>query len=515
MAKNEVELWKSTEPTPRLFAAVRFPERIEHLPIESKQFKQHLSYLYYRSTGKAIGPESVSQCVTTLAGTAQYDSPSHEVWLRVGTHEEKLYLNLADDKGTVIEIDADGWRVAKHVPIRFLRASGKPLPMPERGGNLRHLNRFLNLDSDREETNLMFIAAFLVQTLRSGFPHPILLLMGEAGSGKSTKIKMLKALVDPGLAEGRGAPKSEEDLVITARSNHVVTSDNLSGMSPEMADAFCRLATAGGIGKRQLYTDGDEFVLEVRRPVILAGINPPTTRQDFLDRAIALTLNPIGEGARRGEQSLLKEFNAECPRLLGSLLDGAVYALRNPIAPPKALPRMADFAMWAASALPAWEWDSDYFLSKYRELRKETLGDAADKVTLLSAIRDFVLGLPRKDAYGKSIVRAFSGRAKLLLEELERLDQVKVVDRDWKKENSWPTGPQFLSGRIKLGASGLRALGLGVEPEAGTSSNKKIRLWFVEDGTPNWKQVEGETQEKQLKLDTKQREFAEAQDMAF
>ena len=71
----------------------------------------------------------------------------------------------------------------------------------------------------------------------------------------------------------RSPPRDDVDVIITAaRGSWAVTFDNLSEMRPWLSDAFCRLASGGGLGKRQLFTDGDEYVLRAQRPVILNGI---------------------------------------------------------------------------------------------------------------------------------------------------------------------------------------------------------------------------------------------------
>ena len=54
--------------------------------------------------------------------------------LRVGGHDGKIYLDLADQDWRVVEIDADGWRVVEDSPVRFIRRKGMralPVPVPD------------------------------------------------------------------------------------------------------------------------------------------------------------------------------------------------------------------------------------------------------------------------------------------------------------------------------------------------------------------------------------------------
>ncbi len=79
-------------------------------------------------------------------------------------------------------------------------------------------------------------------------------------------MRVLVALTDPAVVELRTLPKDERDLAIAASRWWVLAFDNLSYVSPQMSDAMCRLATGGGLGTRQLYTDDGEVLFDAKRP---------------------------------------------------------------------------------------------------------------------------------------------------------------------------------------------------------------------------------------------------------
>lgn len=62
--------------------------------------------------------------------------------------------------------------------------------------------------------------------------------------------RLLRALVNPAKPPLKSLPTSERDLMIAARTNWVMTHDNLSGISLAMSDALCRLSTGGGLPTR-------------------------------------------------------------------------------------------------------------------------------------------------------------------------------------------------------------------------------------------------------------------------
>src|SRR4051794_41929911 len=83
---------------------------------------------------------------------------------------------------------------------------------------------------------------------------------------------------------------------------------------------LCRLASGGSFAVRQLYTDDEEVLFKAARPTLLNGIEDVIGRPDLADRAIFLTLGPIGEEQRRSETELWRGFGLARARLLGGPL---------------------------------------------------------------------------------------------------------------------------------------------------------------------------------------------------
>ena len=130
-------------------------------------------------------------------------------------------------------------------------------------------------------------------------------------------------LIDPNTAPLRALPREDRDLFISAANNHLLAFDNVSGsLPPWISDAICRLSTGGGYATRQLYTDADEVLFDVTRPVILNGIDDVVTRPDLAQRSLFAKLEPIPEDKRKTEDEILTAFEAKRPVILGALLDG-------------------------------------------------------------------------------------------------------------------------------------------------------------------------------------------------
>jgi hypothetical protein len=289
--------------------------------------------------------------------------------------------------------------------------------------------------------------SWLLATYRNCGPYPVLVLSGEQGSAKSTFSELLRALIDPNTAPLRALSREDRDLFIAANNGHVLAFDNVSGLPGWISDTLCRLATGGGFAARQLYTDQDEVLFDASRPVILNGIEDIVARPDLADRALFLTLEPISEERRRPEAELWAEFEVRRPRILGALLDAVVEGLKRlPETRLPKLPRMADFALWAAACETAL-WPTGTFWSAYCENRDEAVDGVIEADPIATAVRALMAEEP-----------VWSGTASELLELLAQAADERVV-----KTKAWPNTPRALSGRLRRAATFLRKIGIEIQ----------------------------------------------------
>ncbi|MET4482351.1 hypothetical protein [Bradyrhizobium sp. F1.13.3] len=427
------------------FVDLTINDHRETWPIRSKGFRHWLTRLYYEEEAGAPSSEALQSALNLLEAKARYDAPERRVHTRVGAFGNKLYLDLGDEAWRAVEIDSTGWRVIDNPPARFRRPAGMlPLPVPVAGGSIEALRPFLNV---RSETDFVLVVAWALACLRNNGPYPVLALAGEQGSAKSTFTAILRSLLDPNTAPLRALPREDRDLFIAASNSHVLAFDNVSGLPAWISDTLCRLASGGGFAVRQLYTDNDEVLFDASRPVILNGIEEIIDRPDLADRAVLLTLQPIPEERRRPEQELRAAFEAERPRILGSLLDAVVMGLRRlPETHLQKLPRMADFALWATACEVAF-WARGTFLSAYSGNLDEVVEGVLEKNPAAVALRAMM-----------ETQTVWAGTATELLDALTSL-----VGERAAKTKDWPKVPNTLSGKLRRAATFLRKVGIDID----------------------------------------------------
>ena len=309
-ASEAADLFRDGE---EAYADVRMGGHRETLPVHSKGFRRWLRRLYRERTGRGATQEALTHVEENLDAQAAC-AVQRKVYLRTATREGRLYIYLCDRSRRVVEIDSEGWRVLRDAPaVRFRRPKTTgPLPEPvggDAGEGLSALRRFLNMG----EGDFVLCVAWLLASLRDTGPYPLLVLTGEQGSAKSTAAKLLKSLVDPASPPTTGMPRSERDTVIAARNRHILAYDNLSGLPIWLSDTLCRISTGEGYATRALYTNDEEVVVEVSRPVILTGIENPSIRGDLADRSLIVRLAPISDADRRTESELMAAVRRGAP----------------------------------------------------------------------------------------------------------------------------------------------------------------------------------------------------------
>ncbi len=436
-------------------------EHIEHYLLPSGRVREYARLLYHRYSGKILSEQSLTEVLHLLISRARNEGAVYKTAIRSCHAQGITYVDLGQRDWRVIEITGQGWRIIStdQCPIRFLRPKGLlPLATPVAGGRIEDLATLLNVD----EGGLVLCTAWMLSALSGMAPCPLMTIVGPQGSCKSTAAAILRTMIDPHKAERRRIPKTEHDLFISAYNSYVLSYENVSSLPEWLSDALCSIVTGGTYSARTLYTDTDETLMQVVRPVILNGIPDLLTRPDLADRAIVILLQRLNCQDRITEQALWERFEVFHPRILGALCDVLVVALsRMGDVILDHNPRMLDFAKLMVAAESGLPWTAGTFMKHYLHMQCETTHSLLSGEPLADALREWIdsrenwLGTPKELLAGLNAVR----------------------DPHQRAPNGWPTSARQLGSDLRRLRPALESIGYTIEELGrGTGGAYRYRL---------------------------------------
>jgi phage/plasmid primase-like uncharacterized protein len=434
--KNQTKLFHDGDTT--AYADIIVDGHRETYLVNRLGFKRWLKRRFLEITDNIPNSEAMNVAIGMADALAQSPSPLLPVWLRTAELNGKYYLDLCDPLWRAIEIDADGWRIINEPPVRFRRTNGMlSLPVPIAGGSIESLRSHVNVKTDED---FVLLVSWLAAALRPCGPYPVLALAGSPGASKSTLMRICRRLIDPSTTPIRALPKDDKDVFISANNAHVICYDNLSSLSDWLSDTICRLSSGGGFSSRALWTDDEERLFDVMRPVVLTAISDIIRKADLNERTLHIALETIEDNERKSERQLWEAFDKDCPTIFGALLDIVSHGLKFlPNTTLERLPRMADFAMWSI-ACEGRSFQAGDFQKAYRINTNQAGAIVLEGNDVADAVRSLM-----------EIQSEWTGTATELLRRLDERAGEKVTRR-----KSWPKAANLLSGTLRQIARDLR-----------------------------------------------------------
>ena len=344
--------------------------------VKSIDFRNHLTKKYFSVTHDMAPRQTIDTLLDYLpyALSNEDNLEQKTLWTRVGMADDRFYYDFTNKDWDICEIDKNGWRVKKQDKPIFRRNNGQNSQCFPEDDNC--FNEIFDLVNIRQEDQMLF-AVTVISYFIPSIAHPVLMFTGVPGVSKTTTHSIVKSLIDPTVVMQQRLPKEEENLLIQWRSQYVLFYDNVSTLSPQMSDAFCRGVTGAGASARKLYTDFDEIYYNLRRCFLINGIDQPGTKPDLLQRTVLIELEQIKDDKRKTEKEIMDKLELLKPRLLGSIFNAVARAMSiQPSIKLSTLPRLADFAIWGeaiSQALGFKEKDFiDDFFARQESQEKDT-----------------------------------------------------------------------------------------------------------------------------------------------
>ena len=327
---------------------------MKSIPVNSKEFRLHLQKLYYDLTETVLDRRAYETINDYIGVLAYKNNNIVRVYKRVAylgdkivydlNKEENLKVIITDEKVSITDENNDFFHRSKYYASQVMPDFDKV-----EDGNYKALIKLVKKHFNFKNNDAILFAIYLVTCfLGNAINHPILSISGQKGSGKSSAIRKFCQIVDPKNIGLGNIPKSEDDISLRISENYVNAFDNLSYISKNISDLFCKCVTGGTNVRRTLYENNDETTFDLKSIVVLNGIDIIVTESDLVDRSIFLHLERFSSEELRTEAELDSEFEKDLPTILALCFSVLQLAFKDKTEIGKDnILRMADFYEWS------------------------------------------------------------------------------------------------------------------------------------------------------------------------
>jgi hypothetical protein len=452
-----------------VYAVIENNGHNETINLSNKRAIQWLNYTCHNNgLNKIHGEEFYKNVLTTIVSHAHLNGTKREkIYNRVAMIGDTIYYDLCSPDWNIIKITSGKIALIpfdQSMPL-FRRSQSSIEQVKPVFDCTQALDDLVNL---LRVKNKQLFKVHLVALTLEDVPVPIMLFDGEAGSMKTTLTAAVKRIIDPnGISSEDNCssmPTKSDDLIIHLYHRHVSAFDNVTRVSQETSDILCRAVTGACNSKRELYTNSEETILNMKGKVVLNGIVPSLEYPDLQDRIISYERTPLEENERLTDQDFQDRFAKLLPYVIGQIFTVLQKAIANYPTVKQAIKpktRLADFEVWGESISRALEYEPHTFIEKYCAKRASRFVSNKDTYPIILAIESLM-----KDRL------EYEDTATRCLKILAQKADEHGIERQ-SKYVKFPRAPNQLVRELTIVSPILKSLGIKVETSNYTKNDGK------------------------------------------
>lgn len=435
-----------------VFAVIDDGSNRRSIPIKSPEFENFVR-MEYAKTGEYLKTFELQDVIQQMEAQGWIGGPVVDIYYRVGPYKDGIEIDCCDENNTRIRVIPGQVKIIRSgSDTLFYRTPiCLPLALPAESGDISLLKKYLNMHPYFQILFRAWLSYTLAHPKVASSKFLILVLNGDAGTGKSFLVNnVLLPLIDPTTIGAQVFPSSEKDLAIALQNTHVLAYDNMRGFRSAMSDFLCVACTGGTIGARELYTNSGFNVQSVHGAIVFNGIHDFIKHPDLAERCLPLTMNLIPKSNRKSEAALAEEFTRDQPLIFRGLLDLIskilVHIKDVEVVDPE---RMFDFSEWLAAMEIAEDVPKGAYQQMYSDVLKTAQTESLYEHILASSVIEFL------ESYHNPF---WSGTPAALLAELNNHTSLDI-----QRSREWPKTPSSLSRHLNALKKSFAGQGIVIE----------------------------------------------------
>lgn len=148
-------------------AVIPMPGRQEVWRVYSTGFEEWLRSAYWRAKEAGVAATTMKSALATIAAAGINDGEQIDLHVRAAKDEAGYLIDLCDEHWRAVLVTPRGWQVLDRSPACFTRTQAmRPLPEPQRGGDIGLLWQHANIPSDRR----VMVLTWLLDSFRPAPP---------------------------------------------------------------------------------------------------------------------------------------------------------------------------------------------------------------------------------------------------------------------------------------------------------------------------------------------------------
>lgn len=284
------------------------------MSVSSDNFKSYVKRILFDTYKQSVSNMVLSNAVDYLK-SLRFDNDTDKACYRINSDDDCIRYDLNNNNLERVEITKEWWTIKNDDNNYFLPGPLATSQVTPKEGNVHILRKYINLSDD---DYLLFIVT-LIACFNSNILHPVINILGEKGSCKSTLSEIFKRILDPSEQNLGELSSKDDDLKLRIASEYVVVIDNTRRLGNSQHDIACRGVTGGQLTKRKLFFDTDLITKKYVATLVINSIEPVIKNSDLIDRSIFFTTRNVPTDKRIPKDKFWESFKKDLPYILGGI----------------------------------------------------------------------------------------------------------------------------------------------------------------------------------------------------